>query len=74
MNWLKRFGAFWYDFVVGDDWRLAVGTVLGLAVVGVLVRSGHNWGWWLLPAVVVATLGISLKDATRRSDKRGSVR
>ena len=28
MRRLKAFGLFWYDFVVGDDWRIAVG--LGL--------------------------------------------
>jgi hypothetical protein len=24
MSWLRRFGSFWYDFIVGDDWRLAL--------------------------------------------------
>ena len=28
---LRAFGAFWYDFVVGDDWRVAVGVVIALA-------------------------------------------
>ena len=23
MNRLKSFGAFWYDFVIGDDWHVA---------------------------------------------------
>jgi hypothetical protein len=26
------FGGFWYDFVVGDDWRVALGVVLALGV------------------------------------------
>ena len=32
MKWLKSFGAFWYDFVIGDDWQVAaiVVAVLGL--------------------------------------------
>lgn len=67
MNWLKRFGAFWYAFFVGDDCRLAVGAVLGIGVVGLLLNAGHGSVWWLLPVVVVATLTISLKRATRRS-------
>ncbi len=28
---LRRFGAFWYDFIVGDDWVTAVGVVVALA-------------------------------------------
>jgi len=25
VGWLRRFGRFWYDFLVGDDWLAAVG-------------------------------------------------
>ena len=28
---LRAFGAFWYDFVIGDDWRVAVVVVVALA-------------------------------------------
>ena len=28
MKWLKQFGTFWFDFIVGDDWRIAVGVVV----------------------------------------------
>jgi len=66
MSWIKRFAAFWYDFLVGDDWRLAIGVILGLAGVGGLARAGHHSDWWLLPVVVVATLAFSLRHATRR--------
>ena len=27
-RWLRSFGAFWYDFVIGDDWRGAPVCVL----------------------------------------------
>ena len=37
--WLRRFGAFWYDFVVGDDWRVAAGVVVALALTYVLSTS-----------------------------------
>ena len=36
MSRLRAFAAFWYDFVVGDDWRLALGVVVGLATTAVL--------------------------------------
>ena len=29
---VKAFGAFWYDFVVGDDWRVAVGVVAAFLI------------------------------------------
>jgi hypothetical protein len=66
---LRSFGAFWYDFVVGDDWQVAVAVVLGLAVTWGLSRAGVN-GWWLLPVVVVAVLPLSLWRATRGTRAR----
>jgi hypothetical protein len=67
MSWLRRFGAFWYDFLVGEDWRLAVGVVVGIGAADLLVRAGHASSWWVLPAAVVATLVVSLRRATRRT-------
>jgi hypothetical protein len=32
------FGRFWWDFVVGDDWKLAAGVLAVLAAGAVLVR------------------------------------
>ena len=29
---MKRFGKFWWDFIVGDDWRVAAGVVLAFGV------------------------------------------
>ena len=37
MRRLRSIGAFWYDFVVGDDWRVAVAVVAALALTAVLV-------------------------------------
>jgi hypothetical protein len=33
VRFLKSFGAFWYDFIIGDDWKIAVAVVLSLAIV-----------------------------------------
>jgi hypothetical protein len=30
---MRAFGRFWWDFLVGDDWRIAAG-VVGAAIVG----------------------------------------
>jgi hypothetical protein len=55
---------FWYDFVVGDDWTIAVGVAIALMATVLLVGAGIA-GWWLLPATVVILLGWSLWRAAR---------
>jgi hypothetical protein len=62
---LKAFGAFWYDFVIGDDWVLAVGVVLALAVTA-LVASVSTTGWWIVPAAIVVLLPLSVWRGTRQ--------
>ena len=64
MNRLKSFGAFSYDFVIGDDWHVAALVVAGLALTAILVHVAHVNAWWLLPLFVVAALGWSLHKAT----------
>ena len=48
MNRLAVFGRFWYDFIIGDDWRLALGVVITITVVFIAAHHGADW-WWLLP-------------------------
>jgi hypothetical protein len=64
MNRIKSFGAFWYDFVIGDDWHVAALVVAGLALTAILVHVANVNAWWLLPIVVVVALGWSLHRAT----------
>ena len=61
---LKSIGAFWYDFVIGDDWRVAVVVVAALALTALLVHAAGVNAWWLLPVCVFAALGWSLRRAT----------
>lgn len=71
MSHLRAFGRFWYDFIVGDDWQVAVGVTL--AVIATFVIAHHDANlWWLLPIAVPALLGVSLHRATRRSPAAGS--
>jgi hypothetical protein len=55
-----------WEFVVGDDWRIAAGVVLGLAVTA-LVSDTSLSAWWILPLIVVALLGFSVWRATAAS-------
>jgi hypothetical protein len=61
---LRGFLAFWYDFVIGDDWLVAVGVVLGLAGTYALSRASVA-AWWLLPVVVAVLLPLSVRRAIR---------
>jgi hypothetical protein len=62
---LRAFAAFWYDFVIGDDWLIAAGVVIGLAVTYWLSRTTVP-AWWLLPVLLVLLLPLSLWRETRR--------
>jgi uncharacterized membrane protein len=61
---LTSFGAFWYDFVIGDDWRMAAGIVVAFALTGWL-KSVASVNWILVPAAVVALLAYSLSRVIR---------
>jgi len=69
VKFVGGFFRFWYDFIVGDDWRVAVGVVLALALGASLVatESLSDAGVSLLVlAVIVFSLGISLRVQVRR--------
>jgi hypothetical protein len=63
MSRLRAFGAFWYDFVIGDDWLVAAGVVVGLAGTFGLSKAGIA-AWWLLPLLLMVLLPVSLRRAT----------
>jgi multisubunit Na+/H+ antiporter MnhE subunit len=62
---LRAFGAFWYDFVIGDDWRVAVGVTLAFAITYVASRSTSAPLWWIAPLAVVILLPVSIYRVTR---------
>ena len=66
MRDLSAFGRFWWDFVVGDDWRVAAGVAAGLAVTYGLSHAMAVSAWWVIPAVLAALLPLSLWRAVRR--------
>ncbi|MBL7490262.1 hypothetical protein I6A60_36405 [Frankia sp. AgB1.9] len=61
----RAFLTFSYDFVVGDDWRVAAGVVAALAATYAISTTAAP-AWWLLPTAVLLLLPLSLRRATRR--------
>ena len=64
MSYVRRFLSFWWDFVVGDDWRVAAGIGVAIAITWVLVDRDVD-AWWLLPVAVPLVLAQSLRRTVR---------
>jgi hypothetical protein len=63
VKFLKAFGQFWYDFIIGDDWKIAVAVVLALVVLfaAMTAKLFGDTGLTLLGgALIVVAFSISL--------------
>ena len=68
---VKAFLAFWYDFVVGDDWRIAAFVVAGLALTKVVAHASVP-AWWLLPLGMAVALPLSIRRVLRAERKKAA--
>ena len=64
MKYITGFFAFWYDFVVGDDWTVAAGVIVALAITALLAHNNIA-AWWLMPLAVALMLSSSLWRVAR---------
>jgi hypothetical protein len=39
VKYVKAFAQFWFDFIIGDDWKIAVSVVLALALLLGLMKA-----------------------------------
>jgi hypothetical protein len=72
VKYLKAFGQFWYDFIIGDDWKIAVAVVTSLAVLTTAMLSGAFSDTTLTltgGALVLIAFTISLTLDVRRNHR-----
>jgi hypothetical protein len=55
-----------WDFVVGDDWRLALVAVAALGLTALVCALGLNC-WWLAPLLALGALRWSLRPGSAGS-------
>jgi hypothetical protein len=78
MRFVKGFARFWFDFVVGEDWRIAAGvvTVLGLGALALRAElvSGQLLAVLVAAAIValvmLSVLGAGYGRTTRSEEQR----
>ena len=64
MSYVERFLRFLWDFVVGDDWRIAAGVAAALGLTA-LVSDSSVSAWWVLPLIVATLLAVSVWTVAR---------
>lgn len=52
-RWIRKAALEIYDFVVGDDWLLAVGVIVGLGLTALLAQATSVAAWWAAPLIVI---------------------
>jgi hypothetical protein len=62
---IRAFGAFLYDFIVGDDPLIAAVVVLALGITAIVAAAGIA-AWWVMPLAVVLVLALSIRHASGR--------
>jgi hypothetical protein len=70
VKYVKGFAQFWYDFIVGDDWKIAaaIATTLAIgAVVASQTTTGAHWLAAVLGVALALAFVVSLTIDVRRS-------
>ncbi|MGB3374980.1 MAG: hypothetical protein WBA87_07570 [Microbacterium sp.] len=70
MKFIRGFGRFWYDFLIGDDWKIAASVVLTLGLATIVLLTANPPEQWLT-AIVGAALLVAFALAIRIDVGRG---
>ena len=52
-----------WEFIVGDDWVIALGVVVALGVTALVAAAGVA-AWWIMAVAVPLLLALSLRRAS----------
>jgi hypothetical protein len=74
VRFLVGFGRFWWDFIIGDDWKIAAGVATILAAAAALVAETHLSdtaisllaGVGILAVVTISIIGGAVRVARER--------
>ena len=66
MRRIRAFALTVWDFIVGDDWRTALGVALALGATALIAAAGIA-AWWVMPLAVFGLLALSVRRAARAS-------
>jgi hypothetical protein len=64
MSRVRAFSLGVWDFIVGDDWRTALGVVLALGLTALVTETSVS-AWWIMPLAVLVLLALSIRRAAR---------
>ncbi len=56
MRFVRGFGQFWWDFIVGDDWKIAATIAAVLGIGAIVAAAAPTDASWLAPVCGVALL------------------
>jgi hypothetical protein len=64
MSRLGGLGLGVWEFVVGDDWRTALGVVVAITLTALIAKTSVV-AWWVMPVAVLFLLAFSVWRAVR---------
>ena len=71
MSRVLAFARFWYGFILGDDWVIAVGVAAAIGVTALLADGGVA-AWWEMPLAAITLLVGSVRRGSRRARRNES--
>jgi hypothetical protein len=60
VRFVKGFARFWWDFIVGDDWRIAAGVVVVLTAGALLVANTNAPDGLVAALVAVGIVAVAI--------------
>ena len=66
MKYLRSFGYFWYDFIVGDSWETAVGVGAALGATWFLIKFTPSLSETLRPLFAAAIIVVMVVSLIRK--------